>query len=82
MLATPHSSSRPRSIPAVFSWMSMRWVSRSHLGWSLAASATGNTAHAVRATASWPYTSRATVWLALGGLAGVSGRLLSEARAA
>src|SRR5690606_11424709 len=60
------STSRLRSIQAVFSCTSSRRVSRSAVGWSPAFSAISNTERAVRAVVSWASTRRRTISSALG----------------
>ena len=63
---SPFHLSRLRSIHAVFSCTCSRCVSRSQVDSSPAFSAAGNAARAVRATASWPATSRRTMSIASG----------------
>jgi tetratricopeptide (TPR) repeat protein len=58
--------SRLRSIQAFFSCTSRRWVSRSAVGWSLAASAFSKAARAVLATDSFAVTSKRTISRASG----------------
>src|SRR6185436_5741738 len=53
-------------IHAFFSWMSMRCVSRSSVGWSFASSASGSTLRAVRGTASWASIRSCTIFPAFG----------------
>lgn len=60
------SSSRLRSIQAVFSCTSRRCVNRSAVGWSFADSSSGKSLRAVRAVASWAATRYRTMLLEFG----------------
>src|SRR3546814_8351210 len=67
-----HGSRSDRNIQAVFSWTVSLCVRRSAVGSSLALSATGSRARAVRATASCPDTRMAIMSNAFGGTDGTS----------
>jgi len=57
VIGIPDQPSMLRIIQAFFSWICMRWVSRSAVGSSADLSTTGNISRAVRTMVSWPMTS-------------------------